>query len=130
MAFWVATKVFFSKLNLKLILLVVAIIAVIVLGFSIYQSGVNAEKSANQIEDLKEEVAQSNANIENLKKNVVTVDDIQNLQQTTVRTQYEIRERVRNVPVLAEDRPFVADPGMLDRADIMRSHQESYATKQ
>jgi len=123
-----AAKTFFRKLDIRIILVVCALLAVLITGVIIYQSGVNAEKNANQIESLQVDLTQLNTNFDAYKSNVVTVDDIQSLQSTTVRTQYEVRERIRNVPVIAEDRPFIVDPGLLDRVDIMRTHQESYSS--
>jgi hypothetical protein len=75
-----------------------------------------------QIEEVQTTLTQTTENLDRL-------DNIEQIVQGTTNTQTIIRERIRNVPVNEEDRPFVTDPGLLARVDIMRDYQESYKSE-
>lgn len=129
-----AAKMFFgrvfskAKANITLILIIIAVIGVLGSGFLIYRAGVTTERNGNQIEKLQGELSEMNQSFTNYRANAVTVDSIRDLQLKTTNTQVIVRDRIRDVPVKAEDRPFVDDPGLLDRASIMRNYQAEYTS--
>lgn len=129
-----AAKLFFGgvigklKANMTLVLIVVTLIAVLGTGFFIYRAGVTNERNSNQITQLEGQLTTLNTTFTDFKTNAVTVDSIRDLQIETTNTQVIVRDRIRDVPVKAEDRPFVDDPGLLDRASIMRDHQAGYTS--
>ncbi len=131
---FLAAKLFFgglvnkAKANITLILVVVAVIGVIGSVFLIYRAGVTSERNGNRIEKLQDDLSKMSDTFTEYKENAVTVDSIRDLQIKTTNTQVIVRDRIRDVPVKAEDRPFVDDPGLLDRASIMRDHQAQYTS--
>lgn len=130
----IAAKLFFGgviskiKANITLILIILALVGIVGTGFFIYRAGVTNERNGNQIERLQEDLSKMNQSFTDYKSNAVTVDSIRDLQLETTNTQVIVRDRIRDVPVKAEDRPFVDDPGLLDRASIMRNHQAEYTS--
>lgn len=106
---------FFTKNPMLLIIMAVA-------GWITFQN-FQVDRLKGENADLKEEVAQLAIDSEAVKKNLEAISIIQEEMAKTRSTQTVIRERIINVPVKAEDRPFVDDPGLLDRAGVMRDHQ-------
>ena len=103
----------------------IKVLSIAVAAFVVFQFfEVRRLRDANA--DMKTEITQLQTDQKELLKNVGRIDALELSIANTRSTQTIIRERVNNVPVLAEDRPFVNDPGMLDRADIMRDAQERY----
>lgn len=114
--------------NIQLYLMLAVVAAVIGAGFFIYNTGAKVEAQRGEIKELTTQLDKLNTTFEDYKKNAVTVENINELKRQTTNTQYVVKDRIRDVPVKAEDRPFVADPGLLDRVDIMREHQAQYTT--
>lgn len=114
--------------NIQVYLMVAIVAAVMGAGYFIYNTGAKVEAQRNEIENLSTQLTTLSATFDDYKKNAVTVENINELKRQTTNTQYLVRDRIRDVPVKAEDRPFVTDPGLLDRVDIMREHQAQYTT--
>lgn len=74
---------------------------------------------------MKDEIAVIKEDAKNTEENINRVDAIQQSSANIRNTHTIIRERMNNVEVLGEDRPFVSDPGLLDRARILRDYQRS-----
>ncbi len=99
------------------------------LAFVTYQFLENRHlKEANA--DFKAEISVVRQEVKDTQENLTRVDTIQSANAGTRNTQTIIRERIQNVPVASTDRPFVDDPGLLDRVDVMRDHQRSYGQRQ
>lgn len=101
--------------------LIIAAVASLI-AFQNFQ--ISSLKSENS--KAKNEIAQIKVDQKATALNLDRIDLIQQQQSQTRNTQTIIRERIVNVPVKGIDRPFVDDPGLLDRADVMREHQRSY----
>ncbi len=114
--------------NIQVYLMVAIVAAVMGAGYFIYSTGAKVEAQRNEIENLSTQLTTLSTTFNEYKKNAVTVENINELKRQTTNTQYLVRDRIRDVPVKAEDRPFVADPGLLDRVDIMREHQTQYTS--
>lgn len=84
-------------------------------------------KAQNQALETRIEEVQTTLN--QTQVNIQRLENIEQIVQGTTNTQTIIRERIRDVPVNEEDRPFVNDPGLLARASIMRDYQQSYQSE-
>ncbi len=103
------------------------IAGIVFLSFVTYQFFENRHlKEANA--DFKVEIAAVQKEVADTQQNLTRVDTIQSANAGVRNTQTIIRERIQNVPVASTDRPFVDDPGLLDRIDVMRDHQRAYGS--
>ena len=90
-----------------------------------YENGrIKAENA--QLEAQVETIQQEN---KDTKENLEKIDILQQQSSQIRNTQTIIRERIRDVPVNEEDRPFANNPGLLDRIDVMRDYQQSYRSR-
>lgn len=118
----------FIKTHASIISLIGTVLAVLtILGF-IYWAGGQVESNKAKIAQLENDLAASKQAFESFKDNVITVDNISEYANKHTHTQQIIRERIQNVEVKGDDRPYRDDPGMLERARIMRDYQHTYKT--
>lgn len=107
------------------LILIVGVISILTIGtFSLIRLG--AIQSENK--QLQKDIIAVTESFNEYKKNALTVEKIEEIKMNTIHTQNTIRETIRDVPVNAEDRPFITDPGLNDRVDIMRQYQEKYTS--
>lgn len=86
----------------------------------------NENKSLKQDNaDLSVAVQTLEDEVELTKENLGRVDTLQNEIARIRRNQGTIRENIDDIPANEDDRPFVNNPGLLDRVDIMRDYQRS-----
>lgn len=62
---------------------------------------------------------------ETTKENLGRIDDLQNEIARVRNNQGRVRNTINEIPANEDDRPFVDNPGLLDRIDVMRDHQQS-----
>jgi hypothetical protein len=86
----------------------------------------------NENKSLKEENKEMAAAVETLEaeaiitqENLGRIDDLQNEIARVRRDQGRVRNTINEIPANEDDRPFVGNPGLLDRIDVMRDHQRS-----
>ena len=58
-------------------------------------------------------------------ENLGRIDDLQNEIARVRNNQGRVRNTINEIPANEDDRPFVDNPGLLDRIDVMRDHQQS-----
>lgn len=58
-------------------------------------------------------------------ENLGRIDGLQNEIARVRRNQGTVRETINEIPANEDDRPFVNNPGLLDRIDVMRDHQRT-----
>lgn len=116
----------FIKAHSAIISLAATIITVVGVVAFIYWAGGQVASNKAEIRELKANLEAAQKEYETFKGNVITVDNIAEYAKNTVHTQQIIRERIQNVEVKGEDRPYVDDPGLLERARIMREYQQAY----
>lgn len=76
-------------------------------------------------EDLAASVQVLEDEAETTKLNLSRIDDLQNEIARVRRNQGRVRNTINEIPANEDDRPFVANPGLLDRIDVMRDHQRT-----
>lgn len=103
----------------------VPVLGALLLALFLYQNHQVKSLKAENL-NLKTEISQVKVDQKTTLDNVRRLDNLETAIANTRSTQTIIRERIQDVPVLGEDRPFVSDPALLDRADIMRDTQERY----
>lgn len=59
------------------------------------------------------------------KENLGRIDDLQNEIAKVRRNQGRVRSNINEIPANENDRPFVDNPGLLDRIDVMRDYQQT-----
>lgn len=86
----------------------------------------------NENKNLKDENKEMAAAVQTLeeeaettKENLGRIDDLQNEIARVRNNQGRIRNTINEIPANEDDRPFVDNPGLLDRIDVMRDHQQS-----
>lgn len=103
----------------------VPVLGTIFVAFFLWTMAENKSLKAKN-EDIKGQLEHVQEEQQKTQENISRVDGIQSEMQRTRSSQSTVRERIREVPVKGEDRPFINDPGLLDRIDVMRNHQQSY----
>jgi len=76
------------------------------------------KEMAAAVQTLEEEAATT-------KENLGRIDDLQNEIARVRNNQGRVRNTINEIPANEDDRPFVNNPGLLDRIDVMRDHQQS-----
>jgi len=86
----------------------------------------------NENKNLKAENKEMAAAVQTLEdeailtqENLGRIDDLQNEIARVRNNQGRIRNTINEIPANEDDRPFVDNPGLLDRIDVMRDHQQS-----
>lgn len=100
---------------------VLIVIALAVFGWTWFDN----QRLKKENEAIKDEIALVVDKQEVTQDNIVRVDDIQNEIARIRQGQADIRNRIDEIQVTEEDRPFANNPGLLDRVDVMRDHQQS-----
>ena len=76
-------------------------------------------------EDLAASVQTLQDEAETTKLNLGRIDDLQNEIARVRNNQGRVRNTINEIPANEDDRPFVDNPGLLDRIDVMRDHQRT-----
>jgi cell division protein FtsB len=86
----------------------------------------------NENKNLKDENKEMAAAVKTLEdeaiitqENLGRIDDLQNEIARVRNNQGRVRNTINEIPANEDDRPFVDNPGLLDRIDVMRDHQQS-----
>lgn len=86
----------------------------------------------NENKKLKDENKEMAVAVQTLKdealatqENLGRIDGLQNEIARVRRNQGTVRETINEIPANEDDRPFVSNPGLLDRIDVMRDHQRT-----
>jgi hypothetical protein len=104
-------------------------ILVLVIACFIYFQMIETNRLKIENQSLETRIESVQKENKDIRTNLDIVNTIQQQNSQVRDTQTIIRERIRDVPVYEEDRPFANNPGLLDRIDVMRDYQQSYRSR-
>lgn len=76
-------------------------------------------------EDLATAVSTLERDAADTKLNLDRIGDLESEIARVRRNQGSVRTIINEIPANEDDRPFVDNPGLLDRVDVMRDHQRT-----
>jgi hypothetical protein len=111
-----------GKFQLGIIAIVIAFVGY--LAWDYKNAKVQLAVAKRDVAEAKAQYNQLRTDFNTYKESQVTLNTMFAAQRGLVIQQEKTKESIRNVPVKGTDRPFVDDPGLLERARRLREYQQ------